>query len=404
VEDSQTGVRREDGVNLLGKLDITIYYLLMLYALASSISIAAANITISLAALLAIVRHSKEPVPVIWDKSLVRAMGVFLVAVFISAVFAYKPSAGFDSLFADIYRMLPLFLAIAFIRDKEGLLKILIVMASSIFISDSYAIWQGTHGSYGATGFSGHIMMLAGYLVQMIPLLLIVGLENKFIGTKLTVFFVSTALISCVALLYNGTRGAWLAVFVTCLVYSTLSIKENKKIAISILTVCLCTGILAVNIPTVKERVQSLANFPSSSGDRLALWTSAWHMFQDHPLVGVGPGNFPVVYVSHYILPQAKEPNLVHAHNNFMHMLAETGILGICAFLYMFGYILVTMYHRYRLNSQDTWALAAFLVTISLLIQGMTEYNFGSSAVIRMYWFIMGIVYAAFRICDSSSD
>lgn len=382
-------------MTFIAKLDQSIYYLLLLYALASSVSIAVANLTISLATLLAVVRQSKQPVKVNFDKGLLTAMAFFLLAALLSAVFAYKPITAFDNLWAYFYRMLPLFLAIAFIRNKEQFIKIVIMMATSLMLSDAYAIWQGVHGNYRAAGFSGHYMMLAGYLILMIPLLLIVGLENKMIATKIKVYFVSTALVSCVALIYNGTRGAWVAVFVTFLVYSLFKMKENKKIAMGILAVCLIGGILAVNIPMVKVRVQSIAHYQSSSDDRISLWTSAWHMFQDYPVLGIGPGNFPVVYASNYILPQAKEPNLVHAHNNFIHMLAEMGIIGEIAFVYMFGYILFAMYYRYRLNPQDTWTIAAFIITISLLTQGLTEYNFGNSNVIRMYWFMMGLTYAA---------
>ncbi|WP_425058561.1 hypothetical protein SCACP_32200 [Sporomusa carbonis] len=39
--------------------------------------------------------------------------------------------------------------------------------------------------------------------------------------------------------------------------------------------------------------------------------------------------------------------------------------------------------------------LALLLVTISLMVQGLTEYNFDDSAVIRMYWFIVGLAYVA---------
>ena len=391
-------------MNFIYKIDITIYYVLLLYALASSISIAVANIAISLATLLAIVRHIKEPLAMNIDKGLVKAIGVFLLAVFISAIFAYKPIVGFDRLWAYTYRMFPLILAMMFIRNKEQMIKVLIIMGASIFIADSYAIWQGVHGNYRANAFSGHYMVLAGCLIQMIPLLLIVGLENEFISTNIKIYFISTVLISGIALIYNGTRGAWIAVLVALLVYSMINIKENKKIGIGVLTVCLIGGILAVNMPVVKDRALSIVNYRSNSDDRIPLWISSWHMFKDHPLVGVGPNNFAVVYQSNYILPEAKEPDLGHAHNNFIQMLAETGIIGLSSFVYMFGYILLTMYRRYMIHRQNIWSLVAFIVTISLLVQGLTEYNFGNSAVIRMYWFILGLMYAASNIDSKSTE
>ena len=392
-------------MGIVSKMDTMIYYLLLLYALVSSISIAAANIAISLAAVMAIVRYSQERMPVIFDKGLIKAMGIFLIAVLLSAVFAFKPGIALERGATYFYRMLPLVLAIMFIRNKGQLLKILLVMASSIVIADSYAIWQGIHGNYRANAFAASPMVLAGYLIQMIPLLLIVGLEHRAITLQEKVYFLMGAVLSCIALIYNSTRGAWIAVVVTLILYGLLHVKRNKKVVLMFLVGSIFLGMLALNTPLISERVHSITDMQGqSNAERILLWRSSWNMFLDHPLVGVGAGNFVEVYRPYYIFPEAKEPELGHAHNNFMQMLAETGVIGLSAFMYMFGYILVTMYRRYLLDHQDTWALVAFLVTISLLIQGLTEYNFGNSAVSRMYWFILGLSYVGGYMHEDHSD
>lgn len=381
-------------MNLISKIDTSIYYLLLLYALASSISIAAANIAISLASLLAVIRYIKEPITVNLDKGLIRAIGVFLLAVLLSAIFAVQPADGMNRLWTYIYRMFPLFLAILFIKNKQQLIKALIVMGTSIVVADGYAIWQGIHGDYRAAAFSSHPMILAGYLVQMLPLLFIVGVEERDIGTRIKVYFIGAGMLSFLALIYNGTRGAWIAIACVFLIYGMINVKKNIKVVIGILAICLLAGAMTIHVPVLKERVDSLfdKNYQSNT-ERILLWKSSWNMFIDHPLVGVGAGNFSNVYKTKYISPEAKEPELGHAHNNFFHMLAETGIIGLSSFIYMFGYILQRMYRRYSLNQKDVLALAAFVITISILTQGLTEFNFGDSAVIRMYWFILGLAY-----------
>ncbi len=63
---------------------------------------------------------------------------------------------------------------------------------------------------------------------------------------------------------------------------------------------------------------------------RTQLWLSAWRMFLDHPLVGVGPDNFLYAYRSFYILPTAwQEPNLSHPHNVVLDYLTRLGLLGL---------------------------------------------------------------------------
>ena len=65
---------------------------------------------------------------------------------------------------------------------------------------------------------------------------------------------------------------------------------------------------------------------------RINLWQSAWEMFRDHPLFGVGPDNFLYAYRGFYITPAAwQEPNLSHAHNFFFDTLARLGAAGVAA-------------------------------------------------------------------------
>lgn len=65
--------------------------------------------------------------------------------------------------------------------------------------------------------------------------------------------------------------------------------------------------------------------------ERVAHWQAGWRMFEDHPWLGVGIGNYAVVYAA-YALPHWYEP-LGHAHNIFINFLAETGALGGIAFV-----------------------------------------------------------------------
>jgi O-antigen ligase len=71
---------------------------------------------------------------------------------------------------------------------------------------------------------------------------------------------------------------------------------------------------------------------------RVQLWRSAWAMFLDHPLLGVGLDNFLYTYRGRYILPEAwQEPNLPHAHNILLDSLTRLGLLGLAAFTAIFA-------------------------------------------------------------------
>jgi O-antigen ligase len=75
------------------------------------------------------------------------------------------------------------------------------------------------------------------------------------------------------------------------------------------------------------------ANF--STLERLAHWAAAVRMVAAHPLLGVGIGNYPIVY-AHYAVPHWPLA-LGHAHNLYLNMAAELGVGGAVLFLFFVG-------------------------------------------------------------------
>jgi len=65
--------------------------------------------------------------------------------------------------------------------------------------------------------------------------------------------------------------------------------------------------------------------------ERLAHWQAAYGMVSDHPWLGVGVGNYVPVYPA-YAVPGWKDP-LGHAHNYYLNMAAEAGLLGLAAYV-----------------------------------------------------------------------
>ena len=65
--------------------------------------------------------------------------------------------------------------------------------------------------------------------------------------------------------------------------------------------------------------------------DRMATWQAAWAMFQSSPILGVGAGNFDPYYRK-FSLPFWDRPP-GHAHNYYLNLLAETGIVGLLGYL-----------------------------------------------------------------------
>ncbi|HMV51131.1 MAG TPA: O-antigen ligase family protein [Blastocatellia bacterium] len=60
---------------------------------------------------------------------------------------------------------------------------------------------------------------------------------------------------------------------------------------------------------------------------RTEYWRGAWQMFLDHPVAGVGLGAFPTAYPA-YGRSSVRNERLEQAHNDYLQLLADTGLIG----------------------------------------------------------------------------
>ena len=157
------------------------------------------------------------------------------------------------------------------------------------------------------------------------------------------------ALLVAVALLASWSRGAWLGTAVAALV---LVIALPRRLlhglllaltAVALAVVLWQTGILPdALVSRLTSSVVDLVSINDVRGidahagnyaviERLAHWQAAVEMARDHPYFGVGLGNYSVRY-EQYRLINWQLP-LGHAHNTYLNLLAETGMVGLLAYL-----------------------------------------------------------------------
>ncbi len=110
--------------------------------------------------------------------------------------------------------------------------------------------------------------------------------------------------------------------------------------------------------------------------ERLAHWDAAWQMFSRRPWLGVGIGQYAVEYPA-VALPRWQDP-LGHAHNYYLHTLAETGLLGLAAYLIVLLSALALAWRRAR--SFGLWPRALGLGAL-----GMLGHLMGHSLVDNLY-------------------
>ena len=148
-----------------------------------------------------------------------------------------------------------------------------------------------------------------------------------------------------------------------------------------------------VSNPQYVQRVQSITNITTdrSNADRIWVWRSALDMLRAHPATGVGLGRFKVSYQTEYKYVQESQ-KLTHAHNNFLQVSAENGIIGLAGFLYFIGYYLYRSLRNYCIknNPYDILVFTTFFGYICLF--GLIDYSLGFSAGIRTMWFLLAVL------------
>ena len=236
-------------------------------------------------------------------------------------------------------------------------------------------------------GLYGHPMTLAGFLLTSLPILFCFLLDWK--QDRKTLFVtIMFFLIGFTGLLLNGTRGAWLALAVSLPLVAVLYDHSIKKILFLVIF-AVGTSLVFFNSPQLQNRAESITSTTMQSNtERLLMWESAYEMFKDHPVFGVGIGQYASKYLNEYKSPEAKEKQN-HCHNNFLQMLAENGVAGFIGFCLLFGYILLSSLKNAFFKCSPYYVLI-FGSSLALLLQGFTEYNFGNSAVIKYYWATLG--------------
>lgn len=101
--------------------------------------------------------------------------------------------------------------------------------------------------------------------------------------------------------------------------------------------------------------------------ERVAHWVAAVRMWEEAPWLGIGPGNYATVYPT-VRLPRWEEA-LGHAHNIYLNTLAESGLVGLGAYLLLWFMVIGWLWQQRRLAlvQQAGWAAALAIGSLGVV-------------------------------------
>ena len=287
----------------------TILIFLILLSISSFISIAVSNIFLGILTLCFFIKTYQKKAKIDLDcKRYFIAISLFAIAMLLSALFSGDIVYGLKR-WADmwIWRFMPFVVAIFLLDNYIDAKKVMLTGFAGITVTSVYAVYQGLSGMSRANGFYGHPMTLGGWLCIFMPLFLIEFFERNLLGKYY--WLAGLGFCGCSAgLIFNGTRGAWLAVVIVCvLVLIYYMLKNKRNLTVGITFIILISTIL-INDSKFMQRLDTIDDFNKyhSNTERILIWQSAWNMFKDHPILGVGLGQYKENYQQKYISPEAK--------------------------------------------------------------------------------------------------
>ena len=115
--------------------------------------------------------------------------------------------------------------------------------------------------------------------------------------------------------------------------------------------------------------------------ERMAHWQSAIRMWTDHVWLGVGIGNYAAVY-PRYALPLWPLP-LGHAHNYYLNVAAETGVVGLLVYVWLWAAALLTSWRAVQRSSG--WYLGVALGVLGMVVHLSVHNLFDNLYVHGMY-------------------
>jgi O-antigen ligase len=359
---------------------------LLAFAAAMQVSIAAAQILLTIATLLWIVllarNHERAAVPkMFWP------LAAYGVATLIASVFSVDWHVSLvDSKQLVLLVIVPL--TYRLFRGPRALLATDVIITvgalSAAFGIIQYLILnydnlgrrpQGTLGLYMT--YSGLLMLVTCAAVSRV---MFARHHRAWAALVLPALLL--------ALAFTFTRSAWVGACVGLGILFLL--RDFRLLALIPIVFAAFVFIAPANLTA---RLYSTINIKDpSNADRLAMIKSGWHIIKDDPLTGVGPDMIKQVY-PHYRVPGAVNQMNPHLHNVPLQIAAERGVPALLVWLWFIA-TLVRDFWRRRTSDQPSLSNAGMAVIGAMLAAGLFEYNFGDSEFLMLFLVLVTLPYA----------
>jgi O-antigen ligase len=351
-------------------------------------------------------------------------LAAFVVAGLVSSLFAVNAWSA-ERAFAISCSGLALFWSAAAIR-RAGLVSPLlvalavgIVLAAATSLAQAYGVQteyfslnRAPGGTFGNRNFVAHLCAIGA------PVVALVALTAPRRGGR--IFGVVAMAILAAALVMSRSRAAWLAVLVLAVPVGVLGAGTwsrwcEARTLRRLIVLGAAAGVGAIAAVLLPNRLEwksdspyldsaaGLVNYKGGSGrGRIVQYTNSLHMTRANPLLGVGPGNWPVIYPRYASRndPSMSTEDGVTSNpwpsSDWIAYLSERGAIGIALLLVamvgLLGRALADLKRRDRNAEQVLTAIALVGTLMATAVVGAFDAVLLIAAPTFFVWTLAGVL------------
>ncbi len=186
-------------------------------------------------------------------------------------------------------------------------------------------------------------------------------------------------------------RAAWIGLAIST-VYIALSKKKVWLIGLLILLVA---------VPFILKMEMAGYIFGASSmGDRASMWNTGAQIFKAHPIIGNGLNTFFVKF-REYRNDKFKGLKGSYAHNCYLQMAADTGLIGLVSFLWLILSYFISIIKGIRgmddgFHKSLVWGIS--IGVFAFLVQSFFDTNLYSLNLATLFWFAIGLSQSILKV------
>ncbi len=288
--------------------------------------------------------------------------------------------------------------------------KLLFAFAIAIGIVSLYAISQFftgvhwlhfSHGSFETTevpkpvGNFTHWLTFANFYAAAGTFLFGYFVFDSYLVHRRYWTILTISLLAMLAVVLTSSRTPIAAILIALVFCASIKAGKARLVPLALLVTL---GLVAMLLPSSREKFGSMLERDTSSayeGSRVFIWTRSWDIVKEHPLFGVGQGNFKAEYVARLDPNVEEKRKHAHAHNDFLNVAAISGIPGALLFVGIWVVVLRLIGKAafdLRLTiEQRRFALAALVGSVVFLMTSLTEATFADEEVRQMLMFLWAV-------------